>query len=117
MAPPTQLVTTANAALADPAIRASVRELHAQGAPLVDMVMALGLGASMTAQMRAVVESLPADAVEGIRSATLAMLDRGEQAMPLDCTITDDQVNQGVTVVVAIVDETVPTIRVRQTTT
>jgi hypothetical protein len=114
MAPPTPLVQAANNALADPEVRERVRALHAAGAPLVDMVVELGLGASMTAQMQALVASLPADAVEGIRSATLAMLDRGGNAMPLDCDITDAQVEQGVAVAVEIVGDQTPTIRVRQ---
>ena len=82
-----ELLIAANAALADPNFRASVKQMHAEGYPLVQMVGALGLDDDMSARIRQILESLPDDVVAGIRTATLAMLDRGTYALPVICTV------------------------------
>jgi hypothetical protein len=94
----TELVRQTNAALAEPANRERVREMHAEGLPLVDMVEALGLGDALTPELRAIITGLPPDVVEGIRQATLEMLDRDESTMPLDCLVSDDDIAGGVEV-------------------
>jgi hypothetical protein len=94
-------VVQTNAALADPANRERVRGMHAQGVPLVDMVESLGLGSTLTPELRAIITGLAPDVVEGIRQATLEMLDRGESAMPLDCQVSDADIAGGVEVGVA----------------
>jgi hypothetical protein len=91
-------VVQTNAALADPANRERVRQMHAQGLPLVDMVEALGLDASLTPELREIISNLSPDVVESIRQATLEMLDRGENAMPLDCLVSDADIAGGVEV-------------------
>ena len=94
----TELVVQTNAALAEPANRDRVREMHAQGLPLVDMVDALGLSGALTPELRATISDLPPDVVEEIRQATLEMLDRGESEMPLDCSVSDADIASGVQV-------------------
>jgi hypothetical protein len=108
------LVQAANAALQDPKLVASIRQMHAEGYPLVKMVEALALDDEMDDQLRAVIEKIPPDVVTGIREATLEMLDRGGHDLPLDCNVTPGEVDQGVPVEVEVVDEdNVRTIRAR----
>lgn len=105
MLPTNALLMAANQALGDPAVRDQVRQLHAQNAPLLDMVSALGLDASMSNRIREILSSLAPDVVLGIRQATLDMLDRGETAMPVECTVTDAQLDAGTPVVVDVSPE------------
>jgi ABC-type thiamine transport system substrate-binding protein len=114
MLPSNALVMAANKALASPDFRESVRQMHAEGYPLVKMVDALGLEEDMTKRIRQILEDLPADVVEGIRKATLEMLDSADYVMPLDCTVTDKELEEGIPVDVEVAPESgVDTIHVR----
>ncbi len=114
MIPSNALVMAANKSLANKDFRDSVRQMHAEGYPLVDMVEALGLEEDMTARIRQILEALPADVTDGIRNATIAMLDSADYVMPLDCTVTDAELNDGVPVDVGVLPEQgKPTIYVR----
>lgn len=114
MIPSNPLVMATNKSLADKNFRDSVRQMHAENYPLVAMVDALGLEDDMTARIREILENLPEDVVEGIRKATLEMLDSADYVMPLDCTVTDAELEKGVPVDVEVVPEDGrPTIHVR----
>jgi hypothetical protein len=108
----TELLIAVNAALAEPAFRERVRQMHAQGLPLVQMVEALGLDGDLTARIREILDGLPADVVAGIRSATLEMLDSTRHEMPVVCTVPTAALDQPVDVSVAP-DQGIPTIHVR----
>ena len=113
MSPPEEeLLIAANAAFADPNFRASVKQMHAEGYPLVRMVEALGLDDDMSARIREILESLPDDVVAGIRAATLAMLDSGEYGLPVICTVPAADLDKPVTVEVSP-EKGTPTIHVR----
>jgi hypothetical protein len=99
------LVIAGNQALGDPNFRASLREMHETKVPLVQIVENLGLDGDMSPQVRQVLENLGPDVVEGIRQAMLDMLDRQDQTMPLDCTVTQQQLDAGTPVVVQVVTE------------
>jgi hypothetical protein len=99
------LVQAANVALQDPKLVASIRQMHADGYPLVKMVEALALDNEMDEQLRKVIEAIPADVVTGIREATLEMLDRGGHNLPIDCNVTPEEVDEGVPVDVEVVFE------------
>jgi hypothetical protein len=92
------LVVATNEALTDPDVQEQVRQMHAKGTPLLEMVDKLNLAGDMTPEIRAVIESLSPDVVAGIRQATLATLDNGGTEMPIDCGITDAQLASGVDV-------------------
>jgi len=114
MYPSNALVMAANNGLTDPNFRDSVRQMHEEGYPLVKMVEALGLEDELTEPIRAILENLPADVTEGIRKATLAMLDSKNYAMPLDCTVTDAELAAHIPVEVEVIPEhDVQTIHVR----
>jgi hypothetical protein len=114
MPPGLEIVVAANAALADPAVRDAVREMHEAGAPLLQMVDALGLDDDLTTRVRVIVAELPPHVVAGIRDATLTMLDAGGTNLPLDCTVTHAQLDGGTRVTIDVVPEAdVPTIRIR----
>ena len=107
MSPPEEeLLIAANAAFADPNFRASVKQMHAEGYPLVRMVEALGLDDDMSARIREILESLPDDVVAGIRTATL------EYGLPVICTVPKAGLDQPVAVEVSPENGT-PTIHVR----
>lgn len=115
MPPGDALVVAANAALADPNVRKSVRQMHADGYALVQMVEALGLDDEMSDRIRQIVDELPQSAVDGIREATVAMLETSQFALPLDCSVTEAQIASGAPVEVDVSQESgTPTIRVRQ---
>ena len=82
--PTRELLIAANAVLPTRISGRSVKQMHAEGYPLVQMVEALGLDDDMSARIREILESLPDDVVAGIRTATLAMLDRGDYSLPVD---------------------------------
>ena len=105
MIPSNALVMAANKSLANPDFRDSVRQMHAEGYPLVDMVEALGLEDDMTKRIRQILEDLPADVVDGIRKATIEMLDSSNYVMPLDCTVTDAELTEGIPVDVEVLPE------------
>jgi hypothetical protein len=112
------IVQAANSGLANPDFRQSLRQMHEENYPLVSIVEALGLDDDMTTQIRAILESLDAEVVAGIRKATLEMLDSGDYVMPLDCNVTEPEVNAGVPVDVEVVEEAErQTIRVRRAET
>jgi hypothetical protein len=114
MVPNNALVTAVNKALADASFRDAVRQMHAQGYPLTKMVDDLGLEEDMTARIREILETLSPEVVDEIRSATLEMLDSKNYVMPLDCTVTDAQLDDGTPVQVEVdVEKDVKTIHVR----
>jgi hypothetical protein len=105
-----------NSRLADDSFRQQIRTMHAEQKSLVDMVDALGLTPEMSGEVRAILEGLGKDQVEGIRRATLEMLDRAENAMPLDCNLSQTEIDGGAKVAVSVVDEDGKrTVRVRAT--
>jgi hypothetical protein len=83
--------------LAEESFRQQIRTLHANQTPLAEMVDTLGL--TMTDEVRGVLNGLSKDQVEGIRAATLEMLDRHENEMPLDCNVPDTAKNVSVSIV------------------
>jgi hypothetical protein len=114
MVPSNTLVQAANKSLANKDFRDRVRQMHAEGYALVDMVEALGLEDDMTKRIREILLGLPADVVAGIRKATLEMLDSGNFVMPLECSVTDAELDAGVPVDVEVSPETgTDTIRIR----
>jgi hypothetical protein len=114
MAISSEHVVRTNAVLADPANQERVREMHAQGVPLVEMTEQLGLGSTLTPELRAIITGLAPEVVEGIRQATLEMLDRGESAMPLDCQVSDADIAGGVVVGVVQASSGQEQIQIRQ---
>jgi len=115
MSPSEVLLIAANAALSDPNFRESVKQMHAQGYPLVQMVEALGLDDDMSARIREILESLPSDVVAGIRAATLQMLEGTNYVMPVVCTVPDSALDAAVVVEVSP-EQGTPTIHVRPAT-
>ena len=114
MTPSDPVVTAVNRALADPNFRASIRQMHAEGYPLLKMVDALGLEDDMSARIRQIVADLPPEVVAEIRHATLAMLDRDEQVMPLNCGLSSVELENGKPIAVDVTPvDGKPTIRVR----
>ena len=114
MVPSNPLVQAANTALANKDFRDSVRQMHEAGYPLVDMVEALGLEEEMTQRIRQILLDLPDEVVAGIRQATLEMLDSGNFVMPLECLVTDAELDAGVPVEVDVAPEQgVETIHIR----
>jgi hypothetical protein len=105
MLPANALVMAVNKSLADKDFRESIRQMHAEGYPLVKMVEDLGLEDDMTKRIREILEQLPADVVKGIRDATIEMLDSSDYVMPLDCTVTDAELDAGIPVDVEVVPE------------
>ena len=117
MPPSLEIVVAANAALADPAVRDAIREMHEAGAPLLQMVEALGLDDDMTTRVRIIVGELSPPVVAGIRDATVSMLDAGGVNLPLDCSVSQAELDGGTPVTVDVVPEAgVSTIRIRPTT-
>ena len=116
MSPPEEaLLIAANAALPDPNFRASVKQMHAEGYPLVQMVGALGLDDDMSERIREILESLPDDVVAGIRTATLAMLEGDDHEMPVKCSVGAFDLDKPVSVEVSP-DDGKPTIHVQLAT-
>ncbi len=107
------LVTMVNARLSDPAFRQQIRDMHAQGASLLDMVEQLGLAGEMSPAVRSVVAGLDPQTVAEIRTATLDMLDRAENQMPLDCNVSQPDIDRGTPVSVSVTTDATPTIVVR----
>jgi len=117
MPPGDPLVSAANAALADPNVRESVKRMHAEGYGLVQMVEALGLDDDMSGPIRQVLEGLSPEAVTGIREAMLAMLETDAPEMPLDCAVTKSDLDARVPVEVGVAPvKGTPTIQVRRAT-
>jgi hypothetical protein len=101
----------------DEAFRQQIRDLHARQAPLTEMVEALGLEGEMSDAVREILAGLDAAQIDGIRKATLDMLDRAGTQMPLDCNLSKTEIDRGAPVTVAVVDEKgVDMIQVRATT-
>lgn len=109
-----ELLIAADAALADPNFRESVRQMHAEGYPLVQMVGALGLDDDMSDRVRRILEAMSEEEVAGIRAAVLTMLDSKEYKMPVICTVAATDLDKPVSVKVAAANGT-PTIHVRST--
>ena len=112
------LITLINAQLrAEPTFAQQIRAMHAASVPLLDMVDQLGLTNTMSDQVRSVVEQLSSSDVEAIRQATLEMLDRDEDQMPVDCNLSQPDIDSGQPVSVSVIpnDAGQPTITVRST--
>jgi hypothetical protein len=107
-----ELLIAANAALADPNFRASVRQMHAEGYPLVQMVGALGLDDDMSDRVRTILEAMSDEEVAAIRAAVLTMLDSSDYTMPVVCTVAATDLDKPVSIEVAQ-DKGTPTIHVR----
>lgn len=107
-----ELLIAANAAMADPNFRASVRQMHAEGYPLVDMVSALGLDDDMSDRVRRILQSMSDDEVAAIRAAILTMLDGDNYTMPVVCTVATSDLDKPVSVSVSP-EKGTPTIHVR----
>jgi hypothetical protein len=112
MSPSNALLRAANTALADPNVRERVKQMHADGQSLVQMVEALGLDRDLTDRIRRILDDLPPDVVAGIRTATLEMLSGTTYAMPVICAIPDSALDAPVAVEV-LPDNGTPTIHVR----
>jgi len=111
------IVVAVNASLADPTFRDRVRKMHADGTPLIQMVDALGLKGDLTDPIRKILENLTPELVAEIRQATIDMLDSSDYAMPLDCTVTEAELDAGIPVEVEVLPEKdVETIHVRPAT-
>jgi hypothetical protein len=98
------LVLAANAGFSDPSFRETVREMHRQEYPLVRMVADLGLDDELTPEIRAVLESLSPEVVADIRAATVAMLDREEEQLPLACEVQPDALRTGTPLTVQVTE-------------
>jgi hypothetical protein len=110
------LITMINTRLTDTAFRDKIRTMHANQTPLVEMVVELGLAPQMTPPVRAVVERLGASEVAAIRQATIDMLDRAENKLPVKCDLTQDAIDRGTPVDVSVVSvDQVSTIVVTET--
>jgi hypothetical protein len=82
------LLIATDAALADPNFRVTLRQMHTEGYPLVQMVEALGLDDDMSERVRQMLESLPDDAVAEIRAAVITMLDSEDfRMLPVVSTV------------------------------
>jgi uncharacterized ParB-like nuclease family protein len=97
------LVVAGNQGLKDPNFRSSLRQMHENKVPLVQIVENLGLDGDMSPQVRQILEDLDPKVVDGIRQAMLEMLDGEDQTMPLACTVTQQQLDAGTSVVVQVV--------------
>ena len=107
MNPGAGLITLVNAQLQrDPAFVRQIRDMHAAGVPLLDMVDQLGLGGAMSDQVRAIVQRLTPGDVDAIRQATLDMLDRAENQMPVDCNLSQQEIDSETPVTVAVGPDT-----------
>jgi len=113
------LITTINGRLrADPGFAQQIRAMHGDNVPLLDMVDQLGLAGEMSAAVRNIVQQLPPADIAAIRQATLAMLDRAENQMPVDCDLSQREIDTGTPVDVEVASDAEghPVIRVRATT-
>ena len=104
MSPGGGLIRLIDSRLPVEAFRQQIRDMHAQNTPLLQMVDDLGLANEMSAPVREVVAGLSAADVAAIRQATLEMLDRHENRMPVDCDLTEAQIDAGEPVTVTVTD-------------
>jgi hypothetical protein len=112
--PGVALVIAANEALTDPTVRDSCRQMLTDAYPLVKMVEALGLEDDLTEPIRRILDGLSAEVATGIRQAVLTMLDGTDYALPLDCNVTEAELEAGIPVDVEVIPEhQVQTIHVR----
>ena len=115
--PGVAIVIAANAQYSDPALRDSLRQMINERYPLLKMVEAMGLDDDLTDPIRKILAELTPDLADGIRNAVLKMLDDAEgndYALPLDCTVTSEELNEGIAVEVEVLPEQgVETIHVR----
>ena len=110
------LITMINSRLADDAFRQQVLAVLATDTTFVGMVEELGLAVEMSDAVRQIVEALPAKVVAEIRAAVTETLNAGQRTMPVDCNLSQTEIDRGAPVSVAVVDEAGnPTIRVRST--
>jgi hypothetical protein len=117
MTPSDPLVKAVNAGLADPNFRASVRQMNEENYPFLKMIDALGLEDDLSYRISQIVATLSPETVLAIRQATLEMLDRDEQVMPLDCGVNKIDLSEGTPIEVNVAQlDGKPTIRVRSST-
>ena len=115
--PGVAIVIAANAQYSDPALRDSLRQMINERYPLLQMVEAMGLDDDLTDPIRKILGEVTPEVADGIRNAVLKMLDdseAGDYALPLDCTVTTEELNEGIAVEVEVLPEQgVETIHVR----
>jgi len=99
------LITNVNRQLTDAGFTDEIRAMHANQTPLIDMVEALGLGDEMSDAVRQIVGGLSTEVVAAIRQATLEMLDGPTRVMPVDCNLSQTQIDTGTPVVVSVIAE------------
>lgn len=97
------LVIAGNQGLKDPDFRSRLRDMHEHKVSLVQIVEQLGLDGDMSPEVRQILEDLSPQVVDDIRKAMLDMLDRQDHTMPLDCTVSQEQLDSGTGVVVQVV--------------
>jgi hypothetical protein len=108
------LITNVNQKLSDQSVTDQIRAMHANQTPLIDMVETLGLAGDMSDAVRGIVAGLGPDVVAGIRQATLEMLDGPTRRMPVDCNLSQTEIDGGAPVNVSVVvDDSQQTILVR----
>jgi hypothetical protein len=106
-----------NSRLADDGFRQQVLAVLATDTTFVDMVEALGLAGEMSDAVRRIVEGLGPDVVAKIRDAVTETLGRGQNTMPVDCNLSQTEIDRGAAVKVSVVDEAgTPTVLVRSST-
>lgn len=111
------LITMINARLADDAFRQRVLEVLTTDTTFVGMVEALGLAAEMSDAVKTIVENLPPRVEAEIRAAVTASINAGQRTMPVDCNLSQTEIDRGAPVTVSVVEEAGnPTIRVRSST-
>lgn len=103
----------AEALMRQPDVRVQVLDMHAAQMPLADMCEALGLGDQLTPDVRAILEGLSSETVDGIRQAIVDWVNSGAgNLMPINCTL-DGEIPSAPAANVAIVDSGgTPTIEV-----
>jgi hypothetical protein len=102
--PTNALLIAINSQLANKNFRDSLRKMHDANYPLVKMIEDLGLEEDMSPALRMMIENLAPDVVDGIRRATLDMLDRGEHMLPVSWDVTDSELHHGANVEVDVVE-------------
>jgi hypothetical protein len=108
------LITNVNQKLADESVTNQIRAMHANQTPLIDMVETLGLGSDMSDAVREIVAGLGPDVVASIRQATLEMLDGPTRRMPVNCDLSQTDIDGGAPVnVTVVVEDSQQTILVR----
>lgn len=101
--PTNALLIAINSQLNSKHFRDSLRKMHDANYPFVKMVEDLGLEEDMSPDLRKMLENLAPDVVDGIRRATLEMLDRGDRVLPVSWGVTDVELDRGAEVEIDVV--------------